>query len=38
MQIVFDSFDWGSYIVGVLTPFGIALVVAVIQTLFQKKK
>jgi hypothetical protein len=38
MQISFDGFDWGSFLLGVAAPFVVAAVVAIVQTVTQKKK
>jgi hypothetical protein len=38
MQISFEGFDFGSYLLGVATPFVVALIVAAVQTINQKKK
>ena len=36
MQISFDGFEIGSYLLGVATPFVVAMVIAVIQTIRKK--
>jgi len=38
MRISFEDFDLASYLLGVVTPFVVALIVAAVQTAFQKKK
>jgi hypothetical protein len=38
MQISFDGFDLGSFLLGLATPFVVALIVAAVQIATQKKK
>jgi hypothetical protein len=38
MQISFENFDFGSFLLGVALPFVVVLVVGLVQQAFQKKK